>query len=279
MDRKEGNFHPWQWPGLWSVNLPLLAVLWQALWTRLFFLPAGFYQLSMTAAAVWLFVSAERMLAAGALPGNGTAPWREWSPEARSWLRIWLLTAVSLALVLLVRAGWREAGAMWILLSVSGFYLVAKWHFPTAVNLWLPIEGILPVLLTVAIVLPLLPQVPLLPEPFLPIAMLTGLLFGYHLFLVAAWSRREQPKDSAGGEALGDTVFRGFAPMVILGGSLILLLLLRGRLDVLLIAMAAGAVLLAALDYWSRALSPAQSRLLADLALLSPLVPLTVGAV
>ncbi len=263
---------------MWSVNLPALVLLWQVLWTRLFHLPLSFYQLAMTAAAVWLVVSAERVLAAGGLPVDKFPRWRDLSPEMRAWLRLWLLTAGSLALVLLVRANWREAGAMWVFLSVSGFYLVAKWRFPGAVNQWFPVEGILPVFLTVAAVLPVATRVPLFPEPFLPLAMLTGLLFGYYLFLVGRWCGDGEECHPSAGNA-GDSLFRALAPLVVITGSLALLLVMRTAFDVLLLALAISAFLLAALDFLSRDILPARNRLLADLALVSPLVPLAVGAI
>lgn len=267
---------PWQWPGLWSVNLPALVLLWQVLWSRSFFMPLDFHQMATSAALVWLFVSAERVLASGWWPTGGLPRWGDLSHEHRAWTRIWLLTAFSLLLVLVFRTGWRELGAHLLLISAGGFYLVCQWWHPRPMARLLPGETVIPWFLTGVCVLHVAPHVPWL--PFLPLALLTAMLFTFHLSLLTPFSHSGHPPVSSG-RSQGEEILHWLAPPVLIGGSLALALVLRQlQLDTLAMAMTVSGLLLLALDIRSRQTGSVCSRRLADLALLSPLVPLLIRA-
>jgi len=108
--------------------------------------------------------------------------------------------------------------------------------------------------------------------------LLFVLLFFYYLCIVARWSGDFLPRP--GGAALLDTplgdLYRALPVAMIFAGTALALLTRTVAGDSLLLALGLSAFVLLMLEWWERDLPRANKRLFADLAMLTPAIPLLV---
>jgi hypothetical protein len=122
----------WLWPNLLSLDAPLVAVLWQALFVRCLQAPVDLLPAVLLIAAVWLIYTADRAL--DVWRGAGKRPRhlfyrRHWRVVAPVWLSVLGATAI---------LSWRELPpelfhrGMWLLAAVVvyfGVVHVTPWRF------------------------------------------------------------------------------------------------------------------------------------------------------
>lgn len=269
----------WQWPGRWALNLPVMAVVWQALFARTFFIDLAAYHYFSTLGLVWLVIAGERWLfhfrlRPSILPQLGSAA--DMKEQREMMLRLAWIVALALTAVALFRYNSRETAGILILSSAGGGYLLAMARSSDTSAELLPRELVLSGLVTAAAVLFIWANTAFPPMRLLLPALLFLLLLFYYFCLIGQWSVSLLPAPQ--GVPLLQTsvgpLYRTLPLTMIFTGAAMALVTRTMAGDPLLLALGVSAILLLLLEYWAPKLSALQARLFADLALLTPLVPL-----
>lgn len=278
----KGELPPrWQWPGLWSVNLPILVILWQSLFARAFYVPLTDYHYFATAALTWIFVALERWICffRQPLPAGTEAPAPDLTEERGQLLRICGIVLLSLAIATFFRATSSETAGILILTSLGGLYLVCLAAAPRLTTEYLPREMALPGYLAGALALFIWANSAFSPmRVLLPVLLFLLLLF-YYICLVASWGKRQVPAPLATGALLAGplgTLYRALPLGLIFAGAALSLLGRSLQGDPILLSLGVSGLILLLLDRWSPALGGVSQRILADAALLTPALPLLI---
>lgn len=278
-DDQPGCPAPWQWPGLWSLNLPVLLVLWQMLFAQTFHVWLGGYHFAAAGALVWTFAATERWIFVFRLKRRDGEPLSPDLIDQRSALvRICLLVGAGLVLVAVFRANVREVAGMMIWTALGGAYLVGLRLRPGPVNEFLPREMAYAAYLSGVGFLFVWANGAFPPwELVLPALLFMVLLF-YYFSLVVTWSKSSVPVPAGG--ALFDSplglAFRLVPLTLIFGGAFLAWITPAVVADQVLLTIAVSGLILLLLDLWKHSLSHSASRLLADVALLAPAIPILI---
>ncbi|MEO8097316.1 MAG: hypothetical protein ABI811_06400 [Acidobacteriota bacterium] len=249
----------WLWPNLLSLDAPVVALLWQLLFVRCFHASLGFPVAMLLGMSVWLIYAADRMLDAwrGAdLQARHQFYRRHWRGVAVIWFALFLVCAwiawTSLSSATLGRGS--------LLAAAAGLYLVAVHAFP---KIWRRPgwkEASVSVLFALGASL----------AAWSAIASWSDIL-SIALFCVLCWMNCTTIEDWEQGRPARGAVL-GLAVVVA-----VMAVVMSGNRPVLACAETASACGLVFLDrYWWR-LSPDQLRVLADVALLTPILFLQVA--
>lgn len=248
------------WPNLLSLDAPLVALLWQVLFIRCFHASAGVETTILLALAVWLIYAADRTL--DALRGAGTAPRHEF--YRRHWRAV-----VPVWIVLLVAGAWIAWSylpeALWtrgLLVSAgAGVYLGAVHGAPQWWRRSGPKEAAVGIVFALGVSLAAWPMVR---------TWIDGLAIV--LFCLLCWMNCV---------AIEDWEHGGRARAAVIGGAglvaMIAVVLLREQRPVIACAETASALGLVVLDRYAGRISRDAVRVLADVALLSPILFLHVA--
>lgn len=280
-DLKDDLPPTWQWPGLWSVNLPVLALLWHALFAHSFHIWLSGYHLFATAGLVWTFAAAERWIYFFRLhqgpPSEILAG--DVIEQRDRMVRLCLLIVAGLLLIALFGARTREVGGMLIWSSLGGVYLVATRLAPERAGEFLPREMALAAYLAGTSVLFIWANAAFPPMRLLLPALLFLLLLFYYFCLIGSWANPLLPPLPTGPmlEGSAGAIYRG-VPLLLIVAALVFVLFNRDvGTNPLFLSIGVSATILLLLDFWQRFLSKAAARLLADTALLAPALPLAIG--
>ena len=264
----------WEWPNVLSLDAPLIAALWQELmFAQTFGVALGWPYALLLYSAVWLIYSADRWLDGRTL-GEGARTQRHlfYARHRGTVLWCWLSVGVGTLAASVVLLTWRQllGGALVGLLLLG--YLLRRHRGDRTTH---PKELQIAVIFALGVVF-----LPLLSGVSAPL-LFGGGLFGVLIFLNCAYIARWE------GELDQETApFAVRAPwfdahLAVLSLSFALLCgvggLLAGPLRPLFAAFALSALLLYSLEHLSTTLSPAARRVLADAALLTPLLWLMYG--
>lgn len=279
-DTKEDLPATWQWPGLWSINVPVLILLWHLLFAQSFHIWLNGYHFFATAGLAWIFVAAERWIFFFRLrPEAATTLSGDAAEQKGRMVRICLLIGAGILLISFVEARTREVAGILLWSSLGGAYLVGLRLAPVQMGEFLPREMGLAVYLsgTTALFVWANAGFPLV-RLLLP-AMLFLLLLFYYFCLVSRWAKPLLPTLSTGAmlEGPGSVIYRS-VPFLLMAAAATFLLFNQDRAaNTLLLSIGVSALILLLLDFWQRFLPHRAARILADVALLSPAVPLVVG--
>ncbi len=240
----------WLWPNLLSLDAPLVAVLWQVLFVRCFHAQGAALPAVLLVCAVWLIYAADRAL--DAWRGAGCQPRHEFY---RRYWRI-VLPVWSCVLIASVRLAWTGLSrflfgrGLWLVGAVV-LYLAAVHLLPSR---W-PKEAAVAVLFALGASLAAWTQVRTASD------VLTVLLFSCLCWIncvaISQWE--------------GPTRIHWPVSELAAGVGIAALLLLHQQRPVLGCAEAASAIAFVWLDRSRPRLSPDALRVLADVALLSPI--------
>lgn len=272
---------PWQWPGLWSLNLPCLVVVWQMLFAKSFHVWLGSFHFFTAAALAWAFLAGDRWIYFFRLRkdiGEQLLPAAALAEQPGRMVRICILVVLGLVLIGILRTNTREFAGMLIWSSLGGGYLLGVRSAPARTMEFLPREIATALYLAGVTALFIWANGAFPPIHLLLPALLFLLLLFYYFCLVSAWAKPLLAEGGAGACLEGSLVslYRG-APLVLIFAAAALVFIVPGveaATPILTIAVSATVLLL--LDIWQPWLSRRAARILADVALLTPLVPLVV---
>jgi hypothetical protein len=253
---------PWLWPNLLSLDAPLVALVWQALFARCFHADVNPLPAVLLVLSVWLIYAADR--AFDAWGETGRLPRHEF--YRRHWrvvLPIWTVVLTLASWLAWVRLPWPLFLRGLILLAGVAFYFGAVHLAPAAARRAWPKEAAVAILFALGVSLPAWNQARS------PVDVLTILLFSslcwINCIAIKQWEHREPAGWSIGAIAAGVA----FAAIF----------LLHEHRPVLSGAEAASALAFVLLDRRRRHLSADALRVLADVALLSPVLFLPIAGV
>jgi hypothetical protein len=268
----------WQWLTVLSLDAPAVALLWQGELARSFDIPLGIAPIFVLGASVWLAYAADRWIEGWRLAPDCVRTqrhhfYRRWRwPIALFWLAV-LAADFWEASVGFSR---REFEAGWLLLGPVGAYLLSHQlihrHHP-----WrLPKEVCVAALLGAGVALFLVASPHAAASLAAPLALFMLLCFA-NCALISVW---EHAVDRSHGQTSFALQFQRGArisralPWAIAAGSVAFWFVAPAAAHPLALCAAASAVLLGVVDRLQSRLGWELARVLADLALMTPAVPL-----
>jgi hypothetical protein len=250
----------WLWPNLLSLDAPVVALLWQVLFVRCFHASPGAETAILLPVAVWLIYAADRML--DAWRGSTATPrhqfyQRHWRAVVPVWVAI-LAAGTWIAWAYLPPMMWSRgllvaSGSAVYLLAVHGAPRI--WRRPGAK------EAAVGVVFALGVSLAAWPMVQTWSD-----------IVAIALFCLLCWINCTAIEDWEHGLRARTSVIAGAALV-----ALVAVIALRDHRPVIACAETASALGLVALDRWTARLSPDAARVLADVALLSPILFLNVA--
>ena len=247
---------PWLWPNLLSLDAPLVAVLWQILFAKCFHADVDALSAILLVLVVWLIYAADRVFDA----------WRETGgmPRHRFYRRHWraVLPVWSAVFAIATWLAWTELPApifqrgLMLLTAVAVYFAIVHlgrkpWPKEAAVAILFALGASLAAwnhLRSIADVIPIL---------------LFSCLCWINCAAIEQWERGDSTGSRIGAAALCVALAAAF--------------LLHQQRPVLSGALTASALGFVMLDHWRRRLTADALRVLADVALLSPILFLPIA--
>jgi hypothetical protein len=271
----------WQWPTVLSLDAPIVALLWQLLLARVARIPLGWPHAFVLGASVWLAYVLDRWiegwrLAPEQLRTQRHAFYQRWRwPVAIVWTAL-LVADLTVAWTRLTRREW-TGGAMLLgpvvayLLSHQWIHRAHRWRVPKEVCVAALFGGGVAVFL-------IAPEGAAVAPLVMPLALFTLLCFA-NCALISAW---ESEVDESHGQTSLALQYRGAPWIATVTPSLPLLVAAwmmaidgsGGATRTVAACGLASGIALAALGFLQRRLGWQLARVLADIALMTPLVPL-----
>lgn len=239
----------------------------------------GGYHIAAAAALAWAFLATERWIFFFRLRDGTEDDSRQAAEQRTSMVRICLLIVAGLVLVAFFRAHTREIAGMLIWTSLGGAYLLGIRLKPEQVGEILPREMALAIYLAGTVVLFTWASAAFAVTEILLPGMLFLLLLFYYFSLAVLWAKPLAPPPSTGPlfESPLGMAFRAVPVSLIFAGVFLAFLGPAMAADRLLITVGVSGLILVMLDVWQDSLDKAAARILADVALLTPVIPLLVG--
>lgn len=270
----------WQWPTVLSLDAPAVVLAWQWLFAAHTGAPLGRPEVFVLATTVWLAYAADRWFEAFLLPPTQIRTTRHrfyhdhCAPIALIWIAV-LLTDMAVAFVelparALIAGGCLGVPAIVYVLSHQLLHRGSRWRVP---------KEICVAILIAAASCVFVAAVPGAPRGALaaPVALFAALCLA-NLLLISAW---EADVDETHGQ---DSLARQFGAVAAFSHLVPLLLTAAalaapfwGVWPVVAHSVAASALLLALVDRYEPQLGSPLARVLADVVLLTPLIPLLHG--
>jgi len=262
---------PWLWPNLLSLDAPVVAVLWQVLFARCFHAGVNALAAVVLVLAVWLIYAADRVLDAWSQKGG--------MPRHEFYRRHWraVLPVWTLALAIAGWLAWTRLPALlfrqgMVLLAAVALYFAAVHVLPAALRRAWPKEAAVAVLFALGASLAAWNHLRSA-EDALSILLFCCLCW-VNCFAIEYWERVGTTQPFANGELSTTAWPVGIAAMCV---GIAALILLHQHRPVLSGAEAASALGLALLDRGRHRFTADALRVLADVALLSPILFLPVA--
>ncbi len=152
----------WEWPTVLSLDAPLIAVLWQALFAQVFGVSLAWYHVFLLAAPVWLVYSADRLFDGWQRhPEDAqTRRHRFYIVYRKEVVGVWLaVLALSLLAALLTLRPIELLGGLLVLGATLGY--LARLHLSPGTKLIVPKEVQVALLFGAGVALFLVPNLPL----------------------------------------------------------------------------------------------------------------------
>lgn len=270
-----GRPHWWQWLTVLSLDAPLVAVAWQVALARAVRLPFHWYHGFILGAAVWLAYAADRWIEGWRLPPRQVRTQRHWFyqqwrwPVAVVWVAV-LSVALELAVTRLTRA---ELIAGLVLLVPVLIYLLSH-QLVHRTHPWrAPKEICVALLFTAGVACFLVADQPIVLNVIGPPLLYFGLLCFANCGLISIWENGVDRLHGQTSLALqfpdGRPLVRAL-PWIIACFGVISALQTRSEVVRLIWCAVASGALLGGVDLAQDRLGRQLSRILADLALMTP---------
>lgn len=267
----------WQWPTVLSIDAPLVTLTWLAFLGRQLDVEIGWPALFVLGASVWLAYAADRSIEGWRLAPEDIRTarhhfYQRWrGPVAVVWIAM-LLADLGVAATRLTRAEWRVG---WMLTAAVGTYLVSH-QFLHRTSRWrVPKEICVAGLLTGGLSIFLVESVPFRALAG-PLALFAALCF-VNCVLISWWEREVDRSHQQSSLALGAgrAAWIHAAPWL-LAVVAIAAAALSGPIRTVAVCTAVSALLLALVDHLQPRMGWPPARVLADVVLLTPIVPLVL---
>ncbi|MBP6508746.1 MAG: hypothetical protein KA257_14385 [Opitutaceae bacterium] len=269
----------WQWPTVLSLDAPAVALLWQWQLMRVVGLEPSWHQAFILGTSVWLAYAADRWIEGWRLQPGQIRTQRHYFYQRWRWplCGLWL-TVLAADLEVSIRClSPAEFRAGWLLLVPVGLYLLSH-QFIHRHHRWrAPKEICVALLLGAGVALfPLTQPVAVLSALAVPLILFCLLCFA-NCALISVW---EHDVDQAHGQTSLALQFRRSRvlattlPWVMAVSAAALALSHHGAARTALLCAATSSVFLGLLHLLHEKTGPQLARVLADGALLTPLVPL-----
>lgn len=266
----------WQWPTVLSLDAPVVSIAWLALLGRCLGVGLGWPDVFVLGASVWLAYAADRFIEGWRLPPDDVRTPRHRfyqlrrGPVAVVWLAV-LIADVGVAASKLSRTEWVVG---WALTAAVATYLISHqflhrtspWRVPKEIC----VAGLLTGGAAVFLVDSARPR-----ALILPLMLFAALCFA-NCVLISAWEREIDRAHQQSSLALanGQTAWIHWTPWVLAAVGVVAAASVQIR--TVAACTAASALLLAVVDSVQPQIGWPPARVLADLVLLTPLVPLAL---
>lgn len=266
----------WQWPTVLSIDAPAVSIAWLVLLAGCLRVDLGWADVFVLGASVWLAYAADRFIEGWRLaPEDVRTPrhrfYQRWrGPVAVVWTAV-LIADLVVAVTSLTRTEWMVG---WALTAAVATYLLSH-QFLHRTSRWrVPKEICVAGLLTGGIAVFLVESTPL--DALMPPLVLFGALCFVNCVLISSWERDVDRSHQQSSLALNarQSAWIGWAPWLLA----LVAAIAATSVPVRTIASctAASALLLAAIDHLQPRMGWRPARVLADLVLLTPVVPLAL---
>jgi len=269
--------HWWQWPTILSLDAPVVSVLWQAMLARVAGVDLRWPHVIVLGATVWLAYVADRWIEGWHLHWRDVRTQRHRFYQRRRWpvAAAWVLVAAMDVEVAFTHLSWREIATGAALMSLVLLYLLSHQLVHRHRQGRLPKELCVAALLTGGVCVFLVPAPR--PDDLAWSASLFALLCFTNCALISAWEREVDLAHGQSSLAI-DALEHGWAiPQLPWMVAVLAAAACAGGDGAARKAAAcalASAVLLALVDRLERRAGSKIARVLADVALLTPIVPL-----
>jgi hypothetical protein len=269
----------WQWPTVLSLDAPAVALSWQWLLSWVAGVVLGWHHVFILGASVWLAYAADRWIEGWRLAPEQIRTQRHRFYQHRRWplAIVWLVMFGLDLTVALARLSAVEFEAGLLLLGPVLLYLLSHQlvhrHHPARA----PKEICVALLLTGGVSVFVIPQAGAATRSLLEPIVLFGLLCFANCALISTWEHRVDEAHGQTSFALQYRRARAFSralPWIIAGVSVFLGLVGPGPVRVAAFCATGSGVLLGAVDRAEHRIGWQLARVLADLVLLTPLIPL-----
>ncbi len=268
----------WQWPTVLSLDAPLVAVTWQWLFGRAARVPLAWPHYIILAASVWLAYAGDRWLEAWRLPAERLRTQRHRLYQRRRYTValvgiVVLAFDIAIALRCLTRAEF-DGGV--VLLAASSLYVLSHQGVHRHHRGRLPKEVCVAILITAGVALfPVVDEThsELLAAPAL---ILFALLCFSNCTFISVWERdvdATQDQVSLVRQYPSATIFVRSLAVILVAASLLAAGVTAGAFRIAALCVASSTALLLWIDRSEPQLGRQAARVLADVALLTPLVP------
>jgi hypothetical protein len=277
-----GLHHPrwWQWPTILSLDAPAVSVAWLALLARSLDVDLGPAPLLVLGGSVWLAYAADRWIEGWRLRHEDvrTPRHRFYQRWRRPVAVVWVVVLVCDITVAVTRLTRTELLAGWVLTAAVATYLLSH-QFLHRTRRWrLPKEICVAGLLTggSAVFLVGAAQASAIVPP---LTLFAGICF-VNCALISSWERDVDLAHQQSSLALNPRHTRWIrrAPWMLAAAALALAFGANASIRVIAGCTMVSALLLAAIDYFEPRIGWPPARVLADVVLMTPLLPLVFAA-
>lgn len=272
----------WQWPTVLSLDAPAVVVLWQWMLASVARVELRWFHAFVLGASVWLAYGADRWFEAWRLPPECVQTTRHRFYQRRRWqcAAVWMLGLVADLAVAIPRLNRREIAAGLMLLAPVLGYLLShqlvhrhhRWRPPKEICVAMLLGGGAAVFVAAQPAAVLKPLVS-------PLILFTALCF-VNVALISAWEHEvdlTQGQTSLAHQFPGGATFGRLSPWIIALVSVAMALVATGAAHTAILCVAGSSLLLVLVDRSETQLGCRMARVLADLVLLTPLVPLVAA--
>lgn len=267
----------WQWPTVLSIDAPMVAVLWQLLLARVAGVELGWAAPAVLALSVWLAYAADRWIEGWRLDADVIRTPRHHFYQRYRWpvAAVWLAAFIADVTVAFARLSRADLIAGFVLIAAVAAYLLShqlvhrhqRWRAPKELCVAALLTGGVTVFLTEA------PRIGALTSPL----VLFALLCFTNCALISVWERdvdRAHGQTSLALDDAGNERLIRQLPWMIAVLAVVAAVTSVGPAAETALAALASAVLLAGVDRIERTAGRQPARVLADLALMTPIVVL-----
>lgn len=269
----------WQWPTVLSVDAPVVAVLWQLLLARVAGVDIGWPGPVVLALSVWLAYAADRWIEGWRLDADVIRTPRHHFYKEYRWpvAVLWIAALVADIAIAFARLDTRDIAAGFALIAAVAMYLLSH-QLVHRHRAWrAPKELCVAALLSAGVVV-FLTESTQRGALMMPLALFALLCFT-NCALISVWEREVDRAHGQTSLALGAEDHEGVIrqmPLMIAVLAAVASMLGAGPSRDAALAAAASAVLLALVDRLERKAGRQPARVLADIALMTPVFALLV---
>ena len=273
----------WQWPTILSLDAPAVGVLWQLLLAKVAAVPLRWPHLVVLAATVWLAYVADRWIEGWHLHWRDIRTQRHHFYQRWRWpvAAVWVVVCIADIAVAFTQLSWREITAGFLLMLPVLLYLLSHQLLHRHRQWRAPKEMCVAALLTGGVCVFLVPTAR--PDDLAASSSLFALLCFANCALISMWEREVDLAhgqtslviDPAAANDIGWAIRQ--LPWLIAVLAAVAWVGAPGASRDVGVSVLASALLLAVVDRFEHRIGWMAARVLADVALLTPVVPLLRG--